>query len=126
MREKDVAATKLSQRTIETFVTDMDDCMREMGVGDMAVGKRVKRAAAAFYERAGAYRRGLVTQEEDLEASLGSYVFGIDEGVQTSKHDEVAALANYVRAVAEALTRASFAELAANGEFDRLLTRNGI
>ena len=32
-----IGRPKLSQRTIETFVTDMDDCMREMGVGDMAV-----------------------------------------------------------------------------------------
>ncbi|MCU0732801.1 MAG: hypothetical protein MUE84_14600 [Hyphomonas sp.] len=50
---------KLVQGTIETFVTDMDDCLREMGVGDMGVSKRVKRAAAAFYERAGSYRPGL-------------------------------------------------------------------
>ena len=46
------AELDLTQRTIEAFVTDMDDCMREMGVGDLAVPKKVKRAAAAFYERA--------------------------------------------------------------------------
>src|SRR6185437_3137103 len=79
MKERDTADTALSQRTIEAFVTDMDDCMREMGVGDMAVGKRVKRAAAAFYERANAYRRALAAAEtEDLEASLGGYVFAGD------------------------------------------------
>jgi cytochrome b pre-mRNA-processing protein 3 len=50
--KSDSTAIELSRRTIEAFVTDMDDCMREMGVGDMAVGKKVKRAAAAFYERA--------------------------------------------------------------------------
>jgi cytochrome b pre-mRNA-processing protein 3 len=120
IRQKDVAATELSQRTIETFVTDMDDCMREMGVGDMAVGKRVKRAAAAFYERAGAYRRGLAAAGgSDLEASLSGYVFGTDAG--GPQRNEAAALAGYVRAAAEALTHASFNDLEANGEFDRLL-----
>src|SRR4051812_8796887 len=54
-----VAERELVQRVIETFVTDMDDCMREMGVGDLAVGKKVKRAAAGFYERAADYRSGL-------------------------------------------------------------------
>jgi cytochrome b pre-mRNA-processing protein 3 len=121
-REKDAAATELSQRTIETFVTDMDDCMREMGVGDMAVGKKVKRAAAAFYERAGAYRRGLAGQGSDLEASLSGYVFGTDAEAQAAKRKEAAALARYVRAAAGALTHAPFNELAANGEFDNLLT----
>jgi cytochrome b pre-mRNA-processing protein 3 len=120
--EKDMAATELSQRTIEAFVTDMDDCMREMGVGDMAVGKKVKRAAAAFYERAGAYRRGLAKQGPDLETSLSGYVFGTDAGAQASKGNKAAALACYVRAAAGALAHASFNELAASGEFDHLLT----
>lgn len=54
----------LLRGTIEAFVTDMDDCMREMGVGDLVVPKRVKRAAAAFYERAGAYRAPLALKDE--------------------------------------------------------------
>ena len=49
----------LVQSLIEAFVTDMDDCMREMGVGDLTVPKRVKRAAAGFYERSGGYRAAL-------------------------------------------------------------------
>ena len=31
---------KLVQQTIEAFVTDMDDCLREMGVGDLPCPKR--------------------------------------------------------------------------------------
>jgi len=57
-------AQGLLRSTIEAFVTDMDDCMREMGVGDMVVPKRVKRAAAAFYERAGAYRPPLALKDQ--------------------------------------------------------------
>lgn len=51
----------LAQALIEALITDMDDCMREMGVGDLTVPKKVKRAAAAFYERGGAYRTALAT-----------------------------------------------------------------
>ena len=49
----------VARALIEAFVVDMDDCMREMGVGDLTVPKRVKRAAAGFYERSGAYRDAL-------------------------------------------------------------------
>ena len=76
------AELDLTQRTIEAFVTDMDDCMREMGVGDLAVPKKVKRAAAAFYERAGAYRRGLSAagKSESRGCSLGNTCFSQTPG----------------------------------------------
>jgi cytochrome b pre-mRNA-processing protein 3 len=51
----------LAQALIEALIADMDDCMREMGVGDLTVPKKVKRAAAGFYERGGAYRTALAT-----------------------------------------------------------------
>ena len=58
-----------SRAIIERFVTDMDDQMREMGVGDLTVPKKVKKAAAAFYARSGAYRAGLEqTGDEKLTA----------------------------------------------------------
>lgn len=53
------AGVDTSRRLIETFVTDMDDQMREMGVSDLTVPKKVKRAAALFYERSEAYRAAL-------------------------------------------------------------------
>jgi cytochrome b pre-mRNA-processing protein 3 len=37
----DARDSDLKQRLIEVFVNDMDDCMREMGVGDMAVPKKI-------------------------------------------------------------------------------------
>lgn len=49
----------LARGVIEAFVTDMDDCMREMGVGDLKVPKQVKQAAALFYKRAKHYRAGV-------------------------------------------------------------------
>ena len=67
---------KLVQSTIEAFVTDMDDCLREMGVGDLGVSKRVKRAAAAFYERAASYRPALATGDQaGMAAVLTQHVY---------------------------------------------------
>lgn len=66
----------IAQRAIERFIADMDDCLREMGVGDMAVPKKVKRAAGGFYERAGAYRDGLQkTNDAVLCDAVSKYVF---------------------------------------------------
>ena len=66
----------LAQSVIEAFVTDMDDCLREMGVGDLGVPKKVKRTAAAFYERGGAYRAALASgREADLAACLRRFVY---------------------------------------------------
>lgn len=66
----------LVQGTIEAFVTDMDDCLREMGVGDLTVPKKVRRAAAAFYERAGAYRAAMASgRDADLAAALEGFVW---------------------------------------------------
>ena len=44
-------AERLARTLTETFVSDMDACMREMGVGDLAVPKKVKKAAGALAER---------------------------------------------------------------------------
>lgn len=92
----------LSRQTIEAFVTDMDDCMREMGVGDLTVPKRVKRAAAGFYERTGVYRAALTEQNDTaLLAALGRYVYQDREAARRAP-----ALAAYVRGMSAALVGA--------------------
>lgn len=60
----------LSRAGIEAFITDMDDCMREMGVGDLTVPKKVKRAAATFYERAKHYREALAEEGDEVLARV--------------------------------------------------------
>lgn len=54
-----LAGQQLARVVTERFVEDMDDNLREMGVGDTAVPKKVKRAAAGLLERAQAYRKAL-------------------------------------------------------------------
>lgn len=63
LRESDGADDRLSRYLLEAFVTDMDDCMREMGVGDLSVGKKVKRSAAAAFARFAAYREAFASPD---------------------------------------------------------------
>jgi cytochrome b pre-mRNA-processing protein 3 len=88
----DVGDEELRREIVETFVTDMDDAMREMGVGDVNVPKKVKKAAGGVYARAGAYRAALA---EPDDASLASALLGyVYQGAVTA---ETGPLAAYVR-----------------------------
>jgi len=115
---------ELARRTIEAFVADMDDCMREMGVGDLTVPKKVKRAAAAFYERALAYRQGLdgAAPSTALEENLARY---ISESASGNEGIAAAALAHYVRGVATALKTAPFEVISSDGTLGRILSSSG-
>lgn len=71
---------RIARLVCETFVTDIDDCLREMGVGDLAVPKKVKRAAQALGERCLAYRRAAASPEPvaALARELAATVPGLD------------------------------------------------
>jgi cytochrome b pre-mRNA-processing protein 3 len=92
-------AQELSRLLIETFVTDVDDQLREMGVGDLSVPKKVKRAAAVLYARTAVYRAALASEERDALARA------LRAALAEAGAREVAAerLARYVRTAAEAL-----------------------
>lgn len=74
MKAEGHAATSHAQALLEAFVTDMDDNMREMGVGDLTVPKKVKKAAAAFYDRAEVYRAAIAAGPEELAATLARLI----------------------------------------------------
>lgn len=57
--EGDSAGAHASARLTERFVEDMDGQLREIGIGDIVVGKHVGRMMAMLGGRLGAYRDGL-------------------------------------------------------------------
>lgn len=57
--EAEPAAALVSARLTERFVTDMDGQLRQIGIGDVVVGKHVGRMMSALGGRLGAYRDGL-------------------------------------------------------------------
>lgn len=64
------AGADLGRALAETFVRDMDDCLREMGVGDISVAKKVKKAAAALFDRSRDYGAALDSADDTALARL--------------------------------------------------------
>jgi cytochrome b pre-mRNA-processing protein 3 len=60
----------LGQRLFDRFCTDMDDSMREMGVGDLTVPRKMRRIGEAFYNRQRAYGAALACSHDDVLAQM--------------------------------------------------------
>ena len=100
-------ARGVSQAVFDMFCRDMDHSLREMGVSDLGVPKKMQKLGEAFYGRLDAYDRALAAAgDDDLAAALRRNV--LSEGAPA-----VAALrlAAYVRAVADQLEGAATADL---------------
>ncbi|MEZ5844351.1 MAG: ubiquinol-cytochrome C chaperone family protein [Hyphomicrobiaceae bacterium] len=95
---------RVARGLVETLIADIDDQMREMGVGDLTVPKRVKKAAGAVYDRLGAYRPAFAT--EDAEALTAAFArFGLlpDSHTPTSQEGACTSLARYTLAARRSL-----------------------
>ncbi|MES2753114.1 MAG: ubiquinol-cytochrome C chaperone family protein [Pseudomonadota bacterium] len=66
--ERDPTAAAASARLTEAFITDMDGQLREIGIGDVVVGKHVGRMMGMLGGRLGAYRDALAAS--DLRPAL--------------------------------------------------------
>ncbi len=73
----------------ELFVEDMDGQLREFGVNDVVVGKRVGKLMSVLGGRLGAYRSALNARDESrLAAAVGrnvTFVEGADEAAAAQK-----------------------------------------
>lgn len=86
------------QRLVDEFFADMDRSLREMGVGDISVGKKVRKMAEAFYGRVAAYDAALSQGREALAAALARNFF--PEGNENRAAEK---LADYVLAARKQL-----------------------
>jgi cytochrome b pre-mRNA-processing protein 3 len=75
----------LGQQIFDRFCQDMDDNFREMGVGDLAVPKEMRRIAEAFYGRAAAYEAAL-DDKAALTGVLARNVFGTAQPPLGARH----------------------------------------
>lgn len=88
------ATADLAQEIFDVMFADMDQNLREMGVGDIGVGKRVKGMAQGFYGRLAAYDAGLrALHNDDLVSALRRNLFR----KSTPTDSQVAAIAEYIR-----------------------------
>ncbi|WP_249689456.1 ubiquinol-cytochrome C chaperone family protein [Stappia sp. WLB 29] len=111
LRGEGEVASDFSQRLFDTFFADMDGSLREMGVGDLGVPKKVKKMAEAFYGRAAALAEALAADGlQDLESLVNRNLFA-------DAHDAVAAhaIARYLRGAADGLSNQDAPAIIANG-----------
>ena len=90
---------ELAQELFDRMFADMDQNLREMGVGDLGVGKRIKGMAEAFYGRAAAYEAGLGANDGTLAEALRRNLYRKTE----PDAGQLAAMAAYMRDVAARL-----------------------
>ena len=90
---------RIGQQLFDLFCRDLDDNLREMGVGDLAVPREMRKFGEAFYGRQAAYGAALdAADQEALEKALARNILGMmDAG------ENAARLAGYARAAAEQL-----------------------
>jgi cytochrome b pre-mRNA-processing protein 3 len=89
----------LGQRLFDRFCRDLDDNLREMGIGDLAVPKHMRRFGEAFYGRQAAYLAALQAGDEsDFENALARNIFHV-----AGPDARAARLARYARAALQQL-----------------------
>lgn len=103
-------AADVAQDLVNSVFLQLDSSLRELGVGDFGVPKRMKKLGAAFYGRAETYGAALAGNDEAaLALALARNVMGVAEG------EEAAGLARYVMASAAALQASSLDDLLGDG-----------
>lgn len=85
----------LGQALFDVMFMNMDTSLREMGVGDLSVGKRIKKMASAFYGRVAAYDAPLLAGDcAGLSDAIARNLFRGETVGEDVKDD----LANYMLA----------------------------
>ena len=76
LKSDDAPANQLSQELFDTMFGDMDRSLREMGVADLGVGRRIRAMAEGLYGRMAAYETGLAADDDVLAAGLRRNLYG--------------------------------------------------
>ncbi len=110
LRDDGAAAAQSSQALFDIYCSNLDGALREMGVGDLTVGKRMRALGEAFYGRARAYRMAFAALPDrgELAAVIGRTVMAGESGADPT------ALAAYVARSREALAAVAAASLLAS------------
>ncbi len=103
-------ASPLPRMLVESFIADMDDSLRELATGDLAVPKKVRRAATGLYERTMAYRAALAASDEQALSEI--FLAHVYAG---KIHPGAASLARYVSDAALMLSRDDVVDVLAAG-----------
>jgi len=99
------AALGLAQALTDRFSADMDTVLRETGIGDLAIPKKVRRLAASSAALLQAFEEALTAEDAAVAAAIaGAFERGPSEAAS-------ARLAHYLKGVVRQLEAQSFAAL---------------
>lgn len=110
-RDGDRRGPALAQAVFDAMFADMDQNLREMGVGDLSVGKKVRQAWEAFHGRALAYEAALDSADDAILAE--ALARNVWRGADPVLPDAPARLAALARAQAAHLAGQGIDDLAA-------------
>lgn len=103
-------AERLAQATYDAMFAGLDAALREMGVADLGVGRRIKIMTEALNGRIQAYDSALACPDSGpLQAAVRRNVYR----TASPREDQVAAMAAYLRALRPALAAVDEAALLA-------------
>jgi cytochrome b pre-mRNA-processing protein 3 len=103
------AGAAIAQALFDAMFKDMDRNLREMGVGDPSVPRRIRAMVEAYYGRVKAYEDALAADGARLAAAIARNVFGKPPQPGEAPPAGAVALAAYVRGAAAALDAAPVA-----------------
>ena len=104
LRLEDAEDGPATARLTELFAEDMEGQLREAGIGDPTVGKKISTIMASMNGRIGAYREG-------LRADPAVLVDAVRRNVTMAQPDEAEALVQRMAALHARLARTSVNEL---------------
>lgn len=101
------AGPAVAQALFDRFCSDMDANLREMGVGDLTVPKRMQKFGEAFYGRTAAYDKAFATGREAMTDALARNILNAPDSSKAASlcsyvEEAVARLATIDRAALEA------------------------
>jgi hypothetical protein len=115
------AIKDIAQEIVDAFFQDLDHSIRELGIGDQGVPKRMKKLASMFYGRVDSYGKALDAGDEPALAEALKRNFH----PQSKDHElSMTVLAHYMMGAAAALAEAT-TDVLERGEAEILPMDNG-
>lgn len=107
LKDQGPQAAETGQALFDTYLGALDHALREMGVGDLGVGKRMRKLGEAFYGRVHSYEKALAALPDPatLEALLARTIYAEADATKAP------GLAAYVIAQRAALADQPLAQL---------------
>ncbi len=102
-------AEALSQALFDYMFADIDINLREMGVGDIGVGKKIKSLAAAYYGRIKSYETALKKGERAIKESLIRNLYCDEKPTER----QLSAMTVYILALSEVTNKLNLQQISA-------------